>query len=121
MDKKDCLILLRLLPKELQSGVFSELDPDIQEDIIKKLTDIDVKSIISSMHTDDRTELFEETSPEITRKLISLLSFEERKEALEILGYPEDSVGRLMTPDYVAIKEDWTIAVSYTHLTLPTN
>ncbi|RKZ31614.1 magnesium transporter [bacterium] len=116
MDKKDCLILLRLLPKELQSGVFSELDPDIQEDIIKKLTDIDVKSIISSMHTDDRTELFEETSPEITRKLISLLSFEERKEALEILGYPEDSVGRLMTPDYVAIKEDWTIEKAIKHI-----
>lgn len=115
LEIKDCVIILRLLPKELQSEVFSELDMDIQEAILRKLTDTDVKSIILSMEPDDRTELFEETSPELTRKLINLLPPEERKGALELLGYPVDSVGRLLTPGYVAIKEQWTIkwAIEY--------
>lgn len=109
LDIRDCVILLKLLPKDLQSEVFSQLDVDIQENILKKFTDADVRSIILSMEPDDRTELFEEMPPELTRKLINLLPPQERKEALELLGYTIDSVGRLMTPDYVAIKEDWTI------------
>ena len=116
IDVKDCAMILRLLPQKLQTEVFSYLDSDMQEKILKSLTADHVKSIITEMEPDDRTELFEEMPPELTRKLINLLSSEERKVALQLLGYPEDSVGRLMTPDYVALKDHWTVEKAIEHI-----
>ncbi len=110
------VIILRLLPKDLASDVFSQLDTNVQENIIKNLTNEQVKNIIESLDADDRTQLLEELPPKMTRRLINLLSEQERKEALRLLGYPEDSVGRLMTPDYVAIKKNWTIAQALEHI-----
>jgi len=116
MDFKDCAIILRMLPRKLQAEVFSEIDTEMQNKILKSLADEDIKSIIRDMDPDDRTELFEELNPKITQKLLNLLSPEERKETLELLGYPKDSVGRLMTPDYVAIKPQWTVAKAMEHI-----
>ncbi len=116
LDLKDVIIILRLLPREIQSEVFAEFTSDIQEQILRELTNENIKSIIVELDPDDRTELFEELPPELTRRLISLLPPDERKEALELLGYPEDSVGRLMTPDYVAIKVSWTIEKALKHI-----
>ena len=110
------VIIIRLLPPELASDVFSELDPSIQEEIIKNLSNEQIKNIIDDLDPDDRTQLLEELPSKMTRRLINLLDSEERKEALRLLGYPEDSVGRLMTPDYVAIKKDWTIAKALDHI-----
>ncbi len=115
-DVKDCTIILRLLPQKLQSEVFSELDSNIQERILKNLSDDHIKSIIMELDPDDRTELFEDMPPNLTRRLINLLSSNERRKALELLGYPKESVGRLMTPDYVAIKDYWTIQRSIEHI-----
>jgi len=116
IDAKDCAIILRLLPQKLQSEVFSYLDSDIQEGILRSLANDHIKSIIMELEPDDRTELFEEMPPELTRKLINLLSPEEKKVALQLLGYPEDSVGRLMTPDYVALKDYWTVEKAMEHI-----
>jgi len=116
IDAKDRAIILRLLSQKLQSEVFSYLDSDIQEGILKSLANDHIKSIIMELEPDDRTELFEEMPPELTRKLINLLSPEERKVALQLLGYPEDSVGRLMTPDYVALKDYWTVEKAMEHI-----
>ena len=116
INVEDCAMILRLLPQKLQTEVFSYLDSDMQEKILKSLTADHVKSIITEMEPDDRTELFEEMPPELTRKLINLLSSEERKVALQLLGYPEDSVGRLMTPDYVALKDHWTVEKAIEHI-----
>ena len=116
IDVKDCAMILRLLPQKLQSEVFSCLDSDIQEAILKSLANKHIKSIIMELEPDDRTELFEEMPPELTRKLINLLSPEEKKIALQLLGYPKDSVGRLMTPDYVALKDHWTVEKAMEHI-----
>lgn len=109
IESKDRVVILRLLPKDLQQDLFSYLDSDMQEDILKNLSNDDIKSIIEELEPDDRTELFEEMPPELTRKMINLLSPEERKKALNLLGYPENSVGRLMNPDYIAIKVSWSV------------
>ncbi len=116
LSVKNCTLILRMLPPHLQSQVFSELDSELQEKILKSLANGDVKLLIMNLHPDDRTELFEEMPPELTRKLINLLSPKERKEALQLLGYRKDSVGRLMTPDYVAIKPQWTIKKAIEHI-----
>ena len=61
------------------------------------------------MSPDDRTALLEELPSSAARQLIRLLTPEERRVATTLLGYPEDSVGRLMTPDFIAVNEDWTV------------
>lgn len=116
IDPRHGAIILPLLPATLQSEVLSELSPDLAERILQNMSDTDVKAIISSLNPDDRTQLFEEISPKLTRKLLELLPPEQRKETLQLLGYPEGSVGRLMTPDYVAIKSHWTIKKAIEHV-----
>ncbi len=116
IDAKERVIVFRLLPQKLQLEVFSHLDSNIQAQILKNIANEHVKSIIMELDPDDRTELFEEMPPELTRRLINLLSPKERKEALQFLGYPEDSVGRLMTPEYVAIKDYWSIEKAMEHI-----
>jgi magnesium transporter len=68
-----------------------------------------VVAILNEMAPDDRTALLEELPSDAARKLIRFLTPEERRVATALLGYPEDSVGRLMTPDFIAVKEDWTV------------
>jgi magnesium transporter len=68
-----------------------------------------VRDIILGLSPDDRTDLFEELPGKVAQRLLNLLPPEERKESLQLLGYPEESVGWLMTPDYVAIRFHWTI------------
>ncbi|MCD6539541.1 MAG: magnesium transporter [Candidatus Omnitrophica bacterium] len=116
LEVKYSLILLRLLPPQKQSEVFSELEGELQVEILNSLTDQDVKSIITELHPDDRTELFEELPPRLTRKLLNILPPEERREALQLLDYPENSVGRLMTPDYVALKKSWSVEEAIEHI-----
>jgi magnesium transporter len=109
LEIQEALILFRLLPISLQSAVFSEFDIGKQKKILKSLNNKQVQAIIFELEPDDRTKLFEELAPNVVRSLINLLSTEERKETLSLLGYPKDSVGRLMTPEYVALKPQWTI------------
>lgn len=115
LEDKDAFIVFRLLPRHIASEVFSYLNPEKHESILAQLTNEQVKQIFLDLSPDDRTELFEELPSEVTQKILNLLPAEERREALKLLGYPEDSVGRLMTPDYISIKSDWLIkdAIDY--------
>ncbi len=83
--------------------VFKLLDFAQQKDIIKALPNFKTAELLNELPTDDRTDFFEDLPKEVIRDLIKLLEPEERKIALQSLGYPEDSVGRLMTPDYVFV------------------
>src|SRR5690606_23227590 len=65
---------------------------------------------------DDRTAFFSDLHADVVKKMIILLPSEERKEALGLLGYNEDSIGRLMTPDYIAVKKDWNVARVLNHI-----
>lgn len=88
-------------------NVFRILDFPTQERILKKLSGQKISEIINNMPPDDRTAFFGELKGEVVKQLIILLSPADRKEALALLGYPEDSVGRLMTPDYITVKQHW--------------
>ena len=116
IEIRDRVLIFRLLPKDLQSEVFSYLETNIQEEIIRGLGSEHVRAIIMELEPDDRTELLEEMPPHLTRTLINLLPSKERKVALQLLGYPENSVGRLMTPDYVALRDYWTIKRAMHHI-----
>ncbi|GIV45471.1 MAG: hypothetical protein KatS3mg036_0289 [Ignavibacterium sp.] len=109
LEEKERVIIFRLLNRELAADVFEYLDVDTQMELIKSMGKEDVAAILNEMDPDDRTALFEEIPAQALHQLISLLSTDERKIATTLLGYPENSIGRLMTPDYLAVKAEWTI------------
>ncbi|PKL83572.1 MAG: magnesium transporter, partial [Ignavibacteriae bacterium HGW-Ignavibacteriae-3] len=102
-------IFFRLLPKDLAADVFEYFDVDTQLNLIQLLGKEDVAAVLNEMADDDRTALFEEVPPNVVRQMLTYLSPEQRKISQQLLGYPENSIGRLMTPDYVAVQQNWTV------------
>jgi magnesium transporter len=102
-------VLFRLLPRKDAAETFEYLEQDAREALLKTLSKEDVAALLNDMAPDDRTMFLEELPAAVTREMLALLTPEERAVALTLLGYPEGSVGRLMTPDYIAVREDWTI------------
>ena len=102
-------VLFRLLPRKDAAATFEYLAQDAREALLKTLSKEDVAALLNDMAPDDRTMFLEELPATVTREMLALLTPEERAVALTLLGYPEGSVGRLMTPDYIAVREDWTI------------
>jgi magnesium transporter len=109
-------IVFRLLPRELAAKVFSYLEPDRQEQLLKAMAHEEVAAILNAMSPDDRTSLLEELPAEVMQRMLGLLSPPERAVASQLLGYDEDTVGRLMTPDFVRIRSHWTIAHAIDHI-----
>lgn len=109
-------LFLETLNLKRAVNVFRILDFPTQERIFKKLSATKVREIINEMPPDDRTSFFGELKGDVVKRLIIMLSPEERKEALSLLGYPEDSVGRLMTPDYITVKAHWSITRILDHI-----
>ena len=118
LAKQDQIILFRLLSREMAKETFQHLSHDEQEDIIEgmavsidKLTDL-----LNDLDPDDRTAFFEELPGEVSQRLIQLLTAKERAITTRLLGYPEDSIGRLMTPEFVAIKPYYTVEQTLEHI-----
>ena len=109
MDEDDQVIIFRVLPHALAADVFEYLDFDAQQKLLRAMAHEQVVAILNEMSPDDRTALLEELPSAAARQLIRLLTPEERRVATVLLGYPEGSVGRLMTPDFIAVHEDWTV------------
>ena len=109
LPEKDRVIIFRLLSKELAADTFEYMDFVTQMELLKLMGKEESAVILNEMDPDDRTALFEELPSTAAKQLIQLLSPDERKVAVTLLGYPENSVGRLMTPDYIAIKPSYTI------------
>jgi magnesium transporter len=109
MPEDEQVIIFRVLPHALAADVFEYLDFDAQQKLLRAMAHEQVVAILNEMAPDDRTALLEELPSAAARQLIRLLTPEERHVATALLGYPEDSVGRLMTPDLIAVKEDWTV------------
>ncbi|PAW93676.1 magnesium transporter [Mucilaginibacter sp. MD40] len=97
-------------------NVFRILDFPTQERIIKKLPGNKISELINELPPDDRTALFAELHGDAVKTLILHLSPADRKEALVLLGYEEDSVGRLMTPDYIAVRKSWDVSRVLAHI-----
>src|SRR6266702_877745 len=109
LPEDEQVIIFRVLPHALAADVFEYLDLEAQQKLLRAMAHEQVVGILNEMSPDDRTALLEELPSEAARKLIKLLTPEERKVAQSLLGYPEGSVGRLMTPDFIAVHEDWTV------------
>jgi magnesium transporter len=109
LPEDEQVIIFRVLPHALAADVFEYLDVDSQQKLLRAMAHEQVVGILNEMSPDDRTALLEELPSAAARQLIRLLTPEERHVAQSLLGYPEGSVGRLMTPDFIAVPEDWTV------------
>jgi magnesium transporter len=109
LPEDEQVIIFRVLPHDLAADVFEYLGIEEQQQLLRAMAHEQVVGILNEMAPDDRTALLEELPSAAARQLIRLLTPEERHVATALLGYPEDSVGRLMTPDFIAVKEDWTV------------
>ncbi len=109
LSENEQAVVFRVLPQELAADTFEYLEFDMQVTLLKAMGKEEVASILNEMSPDDRTALLEDLPSSAARQMMMLLSTEERHIARTLLGYPEDSVGRLMTPDYLAVKPESTI------------
>ncbi len=98
------------------ASVFKILDLSEQKKIIQELPPFKTAELLNELPADDRTAFLEELPSEVVKELVKTLDPEERRITLSLLGYPEGSVGRLMTPDYIAVNADWTMAEVLEHI-----
>lgn len=116
LPPRERVILFRLLPRDMATEVFENLEADPQEELLEAFSDTEAAPLLEDMSPDDRTELLEELPDRVTRRVFRLLSPEQRKIAQKLLAYPEDSVGRLMTPDFVKVRKHWTCGQALKHI-----
>ena len=118
LDEHDDAVLFRVLPREQAAAVFQHLPHDRQEALIESLANEQdrLADLLNTLTPDDRTAFFEELPGEVVQPLLSLLNPKERAAAVRLLGYPDESVGRLMTTDYVAVRPNWTVAQALRHI-----
>jgi magnesium transporter len=109
-------VAFRVLPRPCAAGVFELLSVAAQRRLLKALGQEQVAAILNDMADDDRTALLEELPAAATRQLLALLTPEESGRALALLGYPAGSIGRLMTPHYIAVRRDWTVQQVLDHV-----
>ncbi|MDB5048482.1 MAG: mgtE [Fibrobacteres bacterium] len=102
-------IFFEQVPEDKATEIFELLEINLQKDILNAISNQRVAAIINEMDPDDRTALLESLPQNATRQLLSFLKPRERKQALRLLDFPKDSIGRLMTPDFLAIKQEWTV------------
>jgi magnesium transporter len=115
-EEKELAIAFRLLPKEKAAEIFGEFEPEQQEKLLATFNNTEVADLINHMPPDDRTELLEELPGQVAQKLMNYLRGEELTMARALLAYPEGSIGRVMTPEYVAVRKHWTIQRVLEHL-----
>ena len=113
LSPEEQTIAFLLLPGHLEGEVFAYFDRPTQEHILQGLAGNQIATLLGSMPPDDRTRLFEDFPDSLIKDAVFLLGEEERKVALTLIGYPEDSVGRMMTPYYVQASPEWTVQQTF--------
>jgi magnesium transporter len=116
LQERDRAIVFRLLSKATAANVFEYLDFKTQHSLLRAMGHNEVALILDEMSPDDRTAFLEELPGPLVRQLIELLSPEERSVARNLLGYPADSVCRLMTPEYLAVTKEWSVERVLAHI-----
>jgi magnesium transporter len=109
-SEEQMAVAFRLLPKALAVEVFDDFDGPTQHRLLESMANRTAGQLLEAMSPDDRTELLEEVPASVTRRLLGLLSPEQRQVTLQLLGYEENSAGREMTPYFVDLRSNMTVA-----------
>jgi len=113
---EDQVIAFRILPRRLATAVFEYMALATQGALVKAMGQEEIADLLNDMAPDDRTWFLSELPANATKQLLALLTPQEREEAVTLLGYAPGTVGRLMTPHYIAVKEDWTVQQVLDHI-----
>ena len=116
MPKKYCTRFFRLLPKELASETFVLVDSDTQELIINSFNDSELAEMLSELYLDDTVDIIEEMPANVVKRILRNSAGEDRAQINELLGYPKDSAGTIMTTEYVRFVRDMTVEAALMHL-----
>ena len=110
LDEERTPLLFRLLPKELAAEAFAELSPELQEHLIRGFSDKELHEVVSELYVDDAADLVEEMPASVVKRILAQADPEMRREINEILRYPENSAGSIMTTEYVSLRPQMTVA-----------
>ena len=116
LGEEQILLIYRLLSKEKAAEVFAELDPDVQEKLINALTDKELKNVIDELFMDDTVDLIEEMPANVVKRILNNIGKSDRKIVNELLKYPEDSAGSIMTTEFIDLKENMTVADAFARI-----
>ena len=109
LDQACLPLLFRLLPKELAAETFVEMEPEAQELLIQGFSDSELKEVIDELYVDDAVDIVEEMPANVVQRILSQAEPDMRKQINEILRYPEDSAGSIMTTEYVSLRPNMTV------------
>ncbi len=112
-EESEFLILFRILPKELAAETFVEMDNDRQEFLISAFSDRELKNVLDEMYADDAADLIEEMPAGVVKRILRHTDPEMRKDINQLLRYPKDSAGSIMTTEYVDLKKHLTVAEAF--------
>lgn len=110
LDKKQRMLVFRLLSKEEAAEVFTDMNSDMREELLEALTDSELKEIMDEMYVDDTVDVLEEMPANVVDRLLMATDDETRKQINTLLQYPEDSAGSIMNIEYISLRKEMTVA-----------
>lgn len=116
VDKKYTLLLFRVLPKELAAETFAYMDTDMQRGLIEAFTDMELRTIVNELFLDDTVDIIEEMPAYVVNRILKNVDSQTRKTINDLLHYPKDSAGSIMTTEYVALKKNMTVEQAFAYI-----
>ena len=113
LSQEDMVRLFRVLPKDEAADVFSYMEPDLQEKLINCLTDKELKVVVDELYMDDTVDLIEEMPSNVVKRILKNVNKEDRKTINELLKYPSDSAGSIMTTEFIDLKVNMTVEKAF--------
>ncbi len=110
LDKKERILVFRLLAKEEAAEVFTDMDSDMREDLINALTDSELEEVMEEMYVDDTVDVLEEMPANVVDRLLMVTDEDTRTKINALLQYPEDSAGSIMNIEYISLRKEMTVA-----------
>lgn len=116
LDESERAIIFRLLSKDLAAEAFSEMSPDIQEELIKKLSDSELQTVLDGLYIDDTVDMIEEMPANVVKRILANSDRDTREQINLILNFPKDSAGSIMTVEYVRLDRNMTVADAFSRI-----
>lgn len=116
LEERELTLIYRLLPKELAAEVFVNMEPEYQEALIRAFSDSELREVLDELYVDDAVDMIEEMPATLVKRILKHTDPEMRKSINEILRYPEDSAGSIMTIEYVDLKRNMTVFDAFTRI-----
>ncbi len=116
LEERELTLIYRLLPKELAAEVFVNMEPEYQEALIRAFSDSELREVLDELYVDDAVDMIEEMPATLVKRILKHTDPDMRKSINEILKYPEDSAGSIMTTEYVDLKRSMTVSDAFTRI-----